>query len=157
MTNKTRLWNAFRTAALRAAAWPFRVAAARAAMRALARMDGRELADIGLTRSDLRDVSALALDRDPTALLALRARERRRGAFGASGPQAETPAASHDGRRDRNARDDRSRQGVNDRPWRPADGRPAVAQNRLSCAPLSRASGVGLRNRSVRRRAGDSR
>ena len=111
MTNKTRLWDAFRTAALRAAAWPFRVAAARAAMGALARMDGRELADIGLTGSDLRDMSALALDGDPTALLALRARERRRGAFGGSGPQAETPA-SHDGRRDRNARDDRSRQGV---------------------------------------------
>ena len=44
-------------------------------------MDGRELADIGLTRSDLRDVSALSLDRDPTALLARRAHERRRGAF----------------------------------------------------------------------------
>ncbi len=44
-------------------------------------MDNRELADIGLTRSDLRDASALALDRDPTALLARRARERRRNAF----------------------------------------------------------------------------
>ena len=59
----------------RAASWPFRVAAARAAMNALAGMDVRELADIGLTPSDLRDVSALALDRDPTALLgAARAR-----------------------------------------------------------------------------------
>ncbi len=65
----------------RAAAWPFRVAAARAALSALASMDGRELADIGLTRCDLRDVSALALDHDPTDLLARRARERRRGAF----------------------------------------------------------------------------
>jgi uncharacterized protein YjiS (DUF1127 family) len=65
----------------RAAAWPFRVAGARAALNALAGMDGRELADIGLMRSDLRDVSALALDRDPTALLARRALERRRGAF----------------------------------------------------------------------------
>jgi uncharacterized protein YjiS (DUF1127 family) len=65
----------------RAAGWPFRVAAARAALNTLAGMDGRELADIGLTRSDLRDVSALALDHDPTALLARRARERRRGAF----------------------------------------------------------------------------
>ncbi len=65
----------------RAAAWPLRVAAARSAMNALAALDGRELADIGLTRSDLRDVSALALDHDPTALLARRARERRRGAF----------------------------------------------------------------------------
>ena len=65
----------------RAAAWPFRVAAARRALNALAGMDSRELADIGLTPSDLRDVSALALDRDPTALLARRARERRRDAF----------------------------------------------------------------------------
>ncbi len=65
----------------RAAAWPFRVAAARAAMNALAGMDVRELADIGLNPSDLRDVSALALDHDPTALLARRARERRRDAF----------------------------------------------------------------------------
>ena len=45
-------------------------------------MDRRELADIGLTPCDLRDVSALALDRDPTELLARRARERRRDAFG---------------------------------------------------------------------------
>ena len=45
-------------------------------------MDRRELADIGLHPSDLRDVSALALDRDPTELLARRARERRRDAFG---------------------------------------------------------------------------
>ena len=64
----------------RAAAWPFRVAAARAALKTLAGMDSRELADIGLTPSDLRDVSALALDRDPTSLLARRALERRRGA-----------------------------------------------------------------------------
>ena len=92
MTNETRLWNAFRAAALRAAAWPFRVAAARAAMGALARMDGRELADIGLTRSDLRDASALALDGDPTALLALRARERRRDGVRSVRPAgAETP------------------------------------------------------------------
>jgi uncharacterized protein YjiS (DUF1127 family) len=64
----------------RAAAWPFRVAAARATLGVLAGMDRRELADIGLTRSDLRDVSALALDCDPTNLLARRAAERRRDA-----------------------------------------------------------------------------
>jgi uncharacterized protein YjiS (DUF1127 family) len=68
--------------AVRVAAWPYRVAAARSTMRTLAGMDHRELADIGLIRSDLRDVSALALDCDPTALLARRARERRRDAFG---------------------------------------------------------------------------
>jgi hypothetical protein len=48
----------------------------------LANMDRRELADIGLNRSDVRDASALPLDRDPTELLARRARERRRNAFG---------------------------------------------------------------------------
>ena len=65
-------------AARRVAAWPFRVARARATMRALAAMDRRELADIGLSHSDVRDASALALDSDPTALLANRASERRR-------------------------------------------------------------------------------
>ena len=59
MMSENRLWRAFNAIALRAAAWPFRVAAARAAMRKLAGMDNRELADIGLIRSDLRDVSAL--------------------------------------------------------------------------------------------------
>ncbi len=80
MSPVRRPWSAIPELLMRAAAWPFRVAAARATMNALARMDRRELADIGLTVSDLRDVSALALDRDPTALLALRARERRRDA-----------------------------------------------------------------------------
>jgi uncharacterized protein YjiS (DUF1127 family) len=67
--------------ARRAASWPFRVAAARATMRMLAAMDRRELADIGLYPSDLRDASALALDHDPSPLLAARARERRANAF----------------------------------------------------------------------------
>jgi hypothetical protein len=48
----------------------------------LANMDRHELADIGLNPSDVRDASALSLDRDPTELLARRARERRRDAFG---------------------------------------------------------------------------
>jgi len=48
----------------------------------LSQLTDRELADIGLTPSDLRDVSALALDRDPAVLLAERAHERRRNAFG---------------------------------------------------------------------------
>jgi hypothetical protein len=60
-------------------------------MNALAGMDARELADIGLMRSDLRDVSALALDGDPTALLARRARERRRGAFAPPTARQEWP------------------------------------------------------------------
>ncbi len=78
----------------RIAAWPFRVAAARAALNALAAMDRRELADIGLTPCDLRDVSALALDRDPTALLAARAGERRRNAHGPASSGDERPRPS---------------------------------------------------------------
>jgi hypothetical protein len=45
-------------------------------------MDRRELADIGLSLSDVRDASALPPDSDPTELLARRSRERRRDAFG---------------------------------------------------------------------------
>ena len=83
MIPDNRIWRTIGVGARRAASWPFRVAAARAALRALADMDRRELADIGLNLSDVRDASALPLDRDPTALLAARARERRRDAFGA--------------------------------------------------------------------------
>jgi hypothetical protein len=46
-------------------------------------MDCRELADIGLTRCDLRDASALPLDRDPGELLAARAHERKANALAA--------------------------------------------------------------------------
>ena len=78
MIPESRMLRAFRVGVRRAAAWPFRVAAARATLRALANMDRRELADIGLNLSDVRDASALPLDRDPTGLLAERARERQR-------------------------------------------------------------------------------
>lgn len=44
---------------------------------ALAGMNDRMLADIGLTRSDLRDAFGQPLWADPTAILAARARERR--------------------------------------------------------------------------------
>jgi len=44
----------------------------------LARLDDRMLADIGLNRSDLRDAYAEPLWRDPTDLLAGRARDKRR-------------------------------------------------------------------------------
>ena len=44
----------------------------------LAEFDSRMLADIGLTPSDLRDAYAEPLWRDPTDILARRARERRR-------------------------------------------------------------------------------
>ena len=56
--------------------WPFEVAEHRRAFRALAEMDDRGLADIGLTRQDLRDVTALPLSADPTQALAARAAER---------------------------------------------------------------------------------
>jgi uncharacterized protein YjiS (DUF1127 family) len=78
MIPESRMWRRISIGARRAAAWPFRVAAARATLRALANMDRRELADIGLNSSDVRDASALPLDRDPTGLLAERARDRRR-------------------------------------------------------------------------------
>jgi uncharacterized protein YjiS (DUF1127 family) len=45
---------------------------------ALAGADDRALADIGLTRSDLRDAFAEPLWRDPTSLLRSRVGERRR-------------------------------------------------------------------------------
>ena len=45
--------------------------------RMLAGMDDRMLADIGLTRSDLRDAYAEPLWRDPTDVLAGRARDKR--------------------------------------------------------------------------------
>jgi uncharacterized protein YjiS (DUF1127 family) len=82
MIPESRVWRTISIGAKRAASWPFRVAAARVALQALASMDRRELADIGLNPSDVRDASALPLDRDPTELLARRARERRRDAFG---------------------------------------------------------------------------
>jgi uncharacterized protein YjiS (DUF1127 family) len=45
--------------------------------RLLAEFDSRMLADIGLTRSDLRDAFSEPLWRDPTAILVSRAKERR--------------------------------------------------------------------------------
>ena len=88
MISANRMWGTVGAGARRAAAWPFRVAAARATLKALANMDRRELADIGLNSSDMRDALALPLDHDPTELLARRARERRRDAFGPSSPRA---------------------------------------------------------------------
>jgi uncharacterized protein YjiS (DUF1127 family) len=44
----------------------------------LAEMDDRMLADIGLSRSDVRDAFAQPLWNDPTAILASRALERRK-------------------------------------------------------------------------------
>lgn len=61
--------------------WPARVGAARRTMSELARMTDCELRDIGLTRSDINDTTALPLGADPTGLLVRRRawRERRHG------------------------------------------------------------------------------
>jgi len=53
----------------------------------LARMDDRMLADIGLTRSDLRDAYGQPLWTDPTTILAARAKERRSNRHDGAGRQ----------------------------------------------------------------------
>ena len=68
---------------------------------ALASFDDRMLADIGLSRSDLRDALAEPMWRDPTAILVNRADERRirrrRFAFGSWSPGALAPSIVPDG------------------------------------------------------------
>ena len=56
--------------------WPARIAENRRVLAALGGLDDRDLADIGLSRQDLRDVTALPLGLDPTPILATRAAER---------------------------------------------------------------------------------
>ena len=62
---------------------------------ALAAFDDRMLADIGLTRSDLRDAMSAPLWHDPTSLLRARALERRRNrhrvSFGLREPRIAAP------------------------------------------------------------------
>jgi uncharacterized protein YjiS (DUF1127 family) len=74
--------------------WPFRLAEHRRLLNELASFDDRELADIGLSRQDLRDVTALPLAIDPTEHLAQRARERATAALGAWRPATPPPAAT---------------------------------------------------------------
>jgi len=68
----------------------------RRAAHSLAKFDGRMLADIGLTRGDLRDAYSEPAWRDPTAILVSRAHERRinrrRTASGLSGKVFEAPS-----------------------------------------------------------------
>jgi uncharacterized protein YjiS (DUF1127 family) len=60
---------------------------------ALTRFDERDLADIGLTRGDVRDAFAGPLWQDPTSLLRARALERRLSRHGISfGLQETAPA-----------------------------------------------------------------
>ena len=63
--------------------WPVRVARTRRIYAELAALDDRGLADIGLGRHDLRDMTAYSLDDDPTSRLAERARERAQAALAA--------------------------------------------------------------------------
>jgi hypothetical protein len=60
----------------------------------LSSLDDRGLADIGLSRQDLRDVTALPLSQDPTSHLATRARERERLALTARERAPASPASS---------------------------------------------------------------
>ena len=94
MIPDSRIWRTIGAGARHVATWPFRVAAARATLKALANMDRRELADIGLNASDVRDASALPLDRDPTALLATRARRKRSSVGSRSSGNAEASRTS---------------------------------------------------------------
>ena len=74
----------------------------------LAGLDDRMLADIGLTRSDLRDAYAEPLWHDPTDVLARRACERRssrrRSAFDGSCDRTLSAGAAHQPSADRPAR-----------------------------------------------------
>jgi uncharacterized protein YjiS (DUF1127 family) len=56
--------------------WPLRVLRARRELEMLARMSENELKDIGLTRTDLGDATALPADASPTEFLAARVEER---------------------------------------------------------------------------------
>ena len=62
----------------RVLSWPARVSAARRTMYELSGMSEFELRDIGLTRSDVNDATALPLDADPSGLLVRRRAWRER-------------------------------------------------------------------------------
>ena len=66
----------FAALAIRAVLWPVRVARTRKVMNQLAAMNAHQLRDIGLTPDDIVSAQAVALDQDPTSLLASRAKER---------------------------------------------------------------------------------
>ena len=60
------------SSALSIVTWPLRVAEHRRVLAALGQLDAHELADIGLSRQDLHDVTALPVGEDPTLALAAR-------------------------------------------------------------------------------------
>ncbi len=57
--------------------WPFRVLENRRLLDGMGALSDYELRDIGLTRQDLRDATALSADRDPGQFFAARAASRR--------------------------------------------------------------------------------
>jgi uncharacterized protein YjiS (DUF1127 family) len=61
--------------------WPARVMAARRELEMLASMSEYELKDIGLSRSDVADVTALPADASPTDFLSARVEERHRAKY----------------------------------------------------------------------------
>jgi uncharacterized protein YjiS (DUF1127 family) len=73
------LWPAGGAVLTRIVLWPVRLLRARREFERLAVLSDYELRDIGLTRQDLRDASALRLDEDPTLHLARLSERRRRG------------------------------------------------------------------------------
>ena len=73
----------------RALTWPARVASARRTMTQLAGMSDHQLRDIGLSRQDVFDATALPLDADVTPML-----ERRRAARIRSRPRPATDRAA---------------------------------------------------------------
>jgi uncharacterized protein YjiS (DUF1127 family) len=71
--------------------WPPRVLAARHDYDVLSGMRERELKDIGLTRSDVGDITALPSDANPTEFLAGRIEERRAARGSHSRPEGLIP------------------------------------------------------------------
>ena len=78
MTASLTLTSQAANALWRILTWPARVSAARRTMSELARMSEYELRDIGLTRSDINDATALPLSDDPSSLLVRRRSWRER-------------------------------------------------------------------------------
>ncbi len=91
MTQITPLSSRLFTLFTSALVWPLRVAEHRRVLKDLSNFNDHELADIGLSRQDLRDVTALPLSVDPTGLLAARALARADAALRTSSPS--TPPA----------------------------------------------------------------
>jgi len=74
-TLQDRSWTAWLS---KVASWPSRVISSRDLLQTLSGMSDRELADIGLSRGDIRDATAVSLGDDPSELLLARVVEHRR-------------------------------------------------------------------------------